>query len=129
MTVTRSPHRIPLVRLGAALAGIPVLFGVTLANAGSANTVETAHLRLEVTTSSDWTQVHLSGGQVVTQRLLSKTGAGVYSSQNDGLALSGLTGSSTFTVDIVFADFSRAASYPVKISKAISAAPLSRSQT
>src|SRR4051794_29273279 len=83
---------------------------------GSADVVA-AHLRLTVTTSSDWTQVHVSPGTVVAHRLVAQDGPGSYTSQRDGLSLQGTGGSSTFVVDVVLYDPSAATSYTVTVCK------------
>src|SRR3954471_2189599 len=83
---------------------------------GSADVVA-AHLRLTVTTSSDWTQVHLSPGTMVAHRLVAQDGPGSYTGQSDGLSLQGTGGSSTFVVDVVLYDPSPSTSYTLTVCK------------
>jgi len=83
---------------------------------GSADVV-VAHLRLTVTTSSDWTQVHVSPGTMVAHRLVSQDGPGSYTGQTDGLSVEGTGGSSTFVVDVVLYDPSPSTSYTVTVCK------------
>jgi hypothetical protein len=102
-----------VVCLAAATAAAPV------ARAGStaSSKVLSSHLRLRVTTSSDWTQLHISPGVVVAERLLSHNGTGSYTAENDGLALQGMSGPSTFIVDLVLYDPSPSTSYTVTLCK------------
>src|SRR4051794_2906904 len=87
------------------------------AGATGSTDVVAAHLRLTVTTSSDWTQVHLSPGTMVAHRLIAQDGPGSYTGQSDGLSLAGTGGSSTFVVDVVLYDPSPSTSYTVTVCK------------
>jgi hypothetical protein len=110
-------------RIRAAVAGGAVLClasGVVTAapaGAGGSGDVVAAHLRFTVTTSSDWTQLHVSPGTVVAARLVDQSGSGSYTSQRDGLSLQGMSGVSTFVVDVVLFDPSPSTSYTVTLCK------------
>src|SRR5436305_2033206 len=96
-----------------AVAGLVVLSLLTAAlaaapaRAGGSAHVVAAHLRFAVTTSSDWTRLRVTPGTVVADRLVDHTGTGSYTSQRDGLSLQGMSGTSTFVVDVVLYDPSR----------------------
>jgi hypothetical protein len=107
------------VAMAAALALCLVSAAVLTSPAGATGSADVvaAHLRFTVTTSSDWTQVHVSPGTVVAHRLVAQNGAGSYTSQTDGLSLRGTSGNSTFVVDVVLYDPSSSTSYTVTVCK------------
>src|SRR3954454_6492373 len=70
----------------------------TYANVGSVS----AHLRLTITTTSDWTAVEFTPGKVVAAHVTSLTGSATESTLTDGVKLSSVTGTTTAVVDAVF---------------------------
>jgi hypothetical protein len=97
-----------------AAATVAGLAAAPLAGAQRDSVVDMAHLRLRVATTSDWTQVHLGPGTVQAVRLMSRTGTASYRPTGDGVALSGVAGGASVTVDLVFSDLDASPRYTLR---------------
>jgi hypothetical protein len=82
----------------------------------SSSQVTAAHLRITVTTTSDWTQLRLHGVTIEAQRL-SHAGGGHWSRQPFGPALTNGGGHATVTDDLVVSDPSGRRSFTWTIQK------------
>ena len=79
--------------------------------------VTAAHLRITLTTTSDWAQVHLTPGKVVAAHKASDSGAGNYAEVADGIAVSAVTGTRVVTTDVVVSETTGASSFSLEIDK------------
>lgn len=76
-----------------------------------------AHLRLTIVTTSDWTTVRFTPGTVAAQRTTSLIGLGTPKALPDGFQLTGVTGAATAVVDLTFYEPTGASSFAVNLSK------------
>src|SRR3954454_17143200 len=87
----------------------------TYANVGSVS----AHLRLTITTTSDWTAVAFTPGKVTAAHVTSLTGTATETTLANGVKLDGATGTTTAVVDAVFYEPSGAANIGVTVTKGL----------
>jgi len=101
--------------LGLVAAAATVSASLTSASAApvAPQPVTLAHLRLTLQSNSDWTQVQLRPGTVVSKYVASSTGSGTPA----GLGVKGATGPSTQTVDLVYSDTSSAPTFQIEVDK------------
>jgi len=101
------------------------LMAVGLGTAGGASgddtppgaAVDAARLHVTVSTTSNWTQLTISPGEVVASHLVNRTGDGRYRASGDGVVLNGVHRQETVTVDLVLADPTAAPSFSVSLTK------------
>src|SRR4051794_1772037 len=85
----------------------------TYANVASVS----AHLRLTITTTSDWTAVAFTPGKVTAAHVTSLTGTATETTLSNGVNLGGVTGTTTAVVDAVFYEPTGAANIGVTVTK------------
>lgn len=68
--------------------------------------VQLAHIQIQVTTTSDWTDLSISHGYVAFSRVVHKTGVGTWQLQTAGVTLSdgAVSGSKSYRVDVLYVD-------------------------
>src|SRR4051812_5493971 len=91
----------------------------TYANVGSVS----AHLRLTITTTSDWTAVAFTPGKVTAAHVTSLTGSATQTTLANGVKLDGVTGTTTAVVDAVFYEPTGAANIGVTVTKGFAGSP------
>ena len=79
--------------------------------------VDTAHLRVTLTTNSGWAQAHLTPGKIVAAHKASDSGAGTYTDLGDGIAVGNVTGTRVVSTDLVVSETSGASQFSLEIDK------------
>jgi len=100
-----------------ALMGTSVIGAVSAQAGSNATPVTAAHLRITLTTNSDWAQAHLTPGKIVAANKTSDSGAGTYTDLADGIAVGRVTGNRQVSTDVVVSETSGAAQFALEIDK------------
>lgn len=100
-----------------ALAGT-CFVGVASAQAGTdQSTVTAAHLRITLTTTSDWAQAHLTPGTIIASHKASDSGVGSYTALADGVAVGKVAGTRQVVTDVVVSETSGATQFKLEVDK------------
>lgn len=115
----RHPRRTASAAAVALAVGMSCCSVTTAVGATAATpSVPAAHLRIVFASTSDWAQLRFTTGTVVAQHISATTGAGTWTTQSFGLAMTGGNGSSTtVTDDLVLSDPSGAATLGLTLEK------------
>jgi hypothetical protein len=79
--------------------------------------ISAARLHVTVSTTSNWTQLTISPGDVVASHVVARTGAGRYRVTGDGVVLSGVRRQEAVTVDLVLSDPTASPTFSVSVTK------------
>lgn len=99
------------------LIGMPAAAAANAAVGSGSAPVTAAHLRITLTTTSNWAQAHLTPGKIVAAHKASDSGTGNYSDLADGVAVSGVTGTRVVSTDVVLSETSGASQFALEIDK------------
>lgn len=96
-----------------------VVGGVGAAGAAttSGHVVTAARLHLTISTTSNWTALTITPGNVVASHLVSRSGDGRYRASAQGVVLSGVHRRESVTVDVVLGEFSGSPTFEVRLDK------------
>ena len=103
------------------IAALALLVGVAGAVGSAATTnaqlITAARLRLTIATTSNWTELTLSPGNIVASHLVSRSGDGRYRVSAQGVALSGVHWRESVTIDVVLGELSGSPTFAVRVDK------------
>ncbi len=106
-----------LALAGTAALGAGIAVGAASTARAPSTAVTAAHLRITLSTTSDWTQVHVHPGSMVAGRLTRQRGPGRYVPLADGFGLTGGYGTAVAVADLVLSEPSGAARFTLEIDK------------
>lgn len=105
------------VRWVAAAAVLMGVIGGASAAATERQAITAARLHLTISTTSNWTELIITPGNIVASHVVSRSGDGRYRVSEQGLVLSGVHRRESVTVDVVLAELSGSPTFAVRLDK------------